>query len=135
MSLESLQVSITLPALPEHVYAAWLDAGVHGAMTGAAAEVDPVVGGRFTAWDGYIEGTTQVLEPTSRIVQTWRTADFTDDDPDSRLEIRFARDGAGTRVTLLHSDIPAGQAGRYATGWEEFYFTPMQAWFRGDRPG
>ena len=58
---ETIHVSAVLPAKPKAVYDAWIDGGKHAAMTGAAATSDPRVLGRFTAWDGYIEGSH--LEP------------------------------------------------------------------------
>jgi hypothetical protein len=51
-----------LPAEPLEVYRAWLDSAGHTAFTGAQAEVQAQVGGRFTAWDGYIEGRTLQME-------------------------------------------------------------------------
>ena len=59
-------------------------------MTGSPAIVDPEIGGAFEAWDGYISGRTLSLEPGRRIVQSWRTSEFAEDEGD------FAdRGGAG----------------------------------------
>ena len=84
---ESLEVSETIPASPAEIYAAFLDSRKHSAMTGAKASVDPAIGGKFTAWEEYISGTTIALEPNRRIKQNWRTTDFPADAPDSLLEI------------------------------------------------
>jgi uncharacterized protein YndB with AHSA1/START domain len=127
---ESFEVFTFIPGVPaERVYRAWLDSQAHGDFTGAKAEIDPNVGGRFTAWDGYIEGTTLALEPYRRILQAWRTTEFPPGDPDSRLEILFEDENGGTRVTLLHSEIPEGQGESYRQGWDESYFEPMQGYF------
>lgn len=125
---DAFRKSAFIAVSPERIYAAWMDAAGHSEMTGGGAEVDPRVGGRFTAWDGYIEGTTLELEPTRRIVQAWRSADFPEDAPDSRLEVLLHPEAGGTLVELVHSDIPDGQGPNYAQGWEDFYFTPMRAW-------
>jgi activator of HSP90 ATPase len=98
-------------------------------MTGNPAKVDGKVGGEFTAWDGYIFGSTLALEPDQRILQRWRTSEFPDDAPDSRLEISFEEVGEGTKITLIHSDMPADQVDSYRQGWEDFYFKPMKAYF------
>ena len=98
-------------------------------MTGNPANVDGNVGGNFTAWDGYIFGSTLELEPGQRIVQAWRTSEFPDDAPDSRLEILFEEVPGGTKVTLIHTDMPEDQAGSYRQGWEDFYFKPMKEYF------
>jgi activator of HSP90 ATPase len=34
-----------------------------------------------------------------------------------------------TKVTLIHSNIPEGQADGYKQGWEDFYFKPMREYF------
>jgi uncharacterized protein YndB with AHSA1/START domain len=128
--LETIQCTTILPAGVEQLYRAWLDSTVHGSFTGSPAQIDPRVGGRFTAWDGYIEGTTLEMEPYRRILQSWRTSEFPPGSADSRLEILLEDAGAGqTRITLLHSQIPAGQGQSYLQGWEEFYFQPMHEYF------
>ncbi|MEJ7733295.1 MAG: SRPBCC domain-containing protein [Polyangiaceae bacterium] len=128
MASESFRISTVMAGLPAQLYAAWLDPERHSEMTGATAEVERGVGGRFTAWDGYIHGTTIELEPERRIVQRWRTSEFPDDAPDSRLEVLFSPEAGGTRVSLAHSGLPAGQGDLYRSGWEEFYFQPMKRW-------
>jgi activator of HSP90 ATPase len=122
-------ISAVIPANPSDIYSAWLSTAGHAAMTGNPANVDGNVGGNFTAWDGYIFGSTLELEPGQRIVQAWRTSEFPDDAPDSRLEILFEDVPGGTKVTLIHSDMPEDQAGSYRQGWEDFYFKPMKEYF------
>ncbi len=126
---DSFEISTVLPASAQRVYKAWLNSDEHGAMTGGTAQIDPVVGGKFSAWDGYITGTTLELEPNRRIVQSWRTAEFPADAADSRLEITLEEDADGTRLTLRHSDIPAGQGSSYESGWVDNYFDPMKDYF------
>ncbi len=131
---DSIQVSAVIPATPAQVYTAWLDGVAHTRMTGGAATVEAVPGGRHTAWDGYIEGRIVALEPARRIVTTWRTTDFPDDAPDSTLEILLVSVQGGTRISLVHAGIPAGQGEQYRSGWQDHYFQPMIAWFVAQRP-
>lgn len=126
---DSLHLTTVLPANPQRVFLAWLDSAEHTAFTGSPAQVDPVVGGHFTAWDGYIQGTNLELNPFSRILQSWRTSEFPEGSPDSRLEVLLEPDGAGTKLILNHTDIPLGQGEDYRQGWEDYYFIPMQAYF------
>jgi uncharacterized protein YndB with AHSA1/START domain len=121
------------PVPPDELYQAWLDGERHGAFTGGAASVEAQIGGRHTAWDGYIEGEVLELEEGRRIVQSWRSLDFPVDAPHSRLELVLEPtvDG-GTEVVLTHSEIPEGQGADYEEGWVEHYFKPMQRYFRGE---
>ncbi len=127
--MESFTISTILPATPEDIFAAWLSSEGHSAMTGSPAEVEAGSGGAFKAWDGYIWGKTLEMEPNRRILQAWRTSEFPEDSPDSRVEILLEAAGDGTKITLVHTDIPEGQGEGYKQGWEDFYFTPMRAYF------
>ena len=126
---DSFEISIVLAASAQRVYEAWLSSAEHGAMTGGAAQIDPSVGGRFNAWDGYITGTTLELVPYHHIVQSWRTVEFPADAPDSRLEILLDEKPDGTHLTMKHSQIPAGQGSSYENGWIDNYFDPMKDYF------
>ncbi|MHA2163467.1 MAG: SRPBCC domain-containing protein [Candidatus Thorarchaeota archaeon] len=132
---EKLRTSSIIPGRPEDIYEAWLDSEKHGAMTGSKAEVEPGIDGKFTAWDGYIEGSTIEMEPGRRILQKWRTSNFPDGSPDSILEIVLEDVRKGTRVVLVHTEIPDGQAAEYEEGWREFYFEPMKRYFKRKGPG
>jgi len=70
------KISAVIPAKPAVIYKAWLSTKGHTAMTGSSAKVNGKIGGKFTAWDGYIFGTTLELTPDQRIVQAWRTSEF-----------------------------------------------------------
>jgi activator of HSP90 ATPase len=129
--LETIELSIILPVSPEKLYRAWLDSAEHTAFTGGAANIEPQVGGAFSAWDGYIRGVTLVLEPYQRIVQTWRSSDFPEASANSRLEVLLDEVEAGTKLTLIHSEIPDGQGEEYRQGWVESYFNPMEEYFSG----
>lgn len=122
---------VVIPAKPERVYGAWLSGDEHAAMTGGAAECDPVVGGRYAAWDGYIHGVNVALEPYHRIVQTWRSSEFPTDAPDSQVELLLEEidEDVHTRLTLRHTEIPDGQGRKYEDGWVESYFEPMKDYF------
>jgi uncharacterized protein YndB with AHSA1/START domain len=125
------KLSTVLPAEPRAVYRAWLDSKMHAAFTGGGVATSaPRVGGAFTAWEGYIRGTYLALEPGERIVHAWRTTDFPTGAPDSRVEVLLEATRGGTRLTLVHAHIPAGQEGDYQAGWADFYFRPMKKYFK-----
>lgn len=132
MKTDSLKVSAAIPASPEVVYAAWLSNKEHGAMTNTpAARISARVGGKFTAGGGYMWGTTLELDPPKRIAQSWRTTEFPEDAPDSRLEVILEEAKGGTRITIIQTEIPSGQGASYRQGWIDYYFTPMKRYFAG----
>lgn len=123
------ELSALLPASPTAIYDAWMSSDGHTAMTGAEASVDARVGGAYDAWDGYITGRTLVLDAGRRIVQTWRTSEFSDADADSQIDVLLEPAEGETRLTLRHTNVPEGQLGYEQGGWEESYFEPMRAYF------
>ena len=129
----SFKISAVIPAKPAEIYKAWLSTKGHTAMTGSAAKVSGKAGGKFSAWDGYIFGRTIELKVNKRIVQAWRTSEFPDEAPDSRLEVALEAVNGGTKITLIHTDMPEDQIDDYKQGWEDFYFKPMREFFKNKR--
>jgi uncharacterized protein YndB with AHSA1/START domain len=129
MATEDIELLRVLPATPERIFRAWMGASEHAEFTGAPAAIDPTEGGDFEVWDGYITGTTLELRPGQLIVQAWRTTEFPEDAPDSRLEVSLEAVDGGTRVRIRHSEIPEGQGEAYRQGWGEHYLDRLQEYF------
>jgi uncharacterized protein YndB with AHSA1/START domain len=118
-----------IPATPGEIYEAWLDSLSHTEMTGGEASMSGEVGAEVSAWDGYISGRNLELVPGERIVQSWRTSQFADDHEDSIVTVTLENAGGGTRLTLVHSNVPDDQRSYEAGGWESNYFEPMRVYF------
>jgi uncharacterized protein YndB with AHSA1/START domain len=83
------------------------------------------VGGRF--FERYADGEESVIglvtafEPPARVAFTWRQSSW---NADTQVEVRFAAEGDGTRVTLEHrgwealSDTARASHTSYGSGWE-----------------
>jgi uncharacterized protein YndB with AHSA1/START domain len=129
MTIE-FSVSAVVPASHEAIYDAWLDTEGHTKMTGSPAHATAHVGDSFAAWDGYISGKNLELEPGQRIVQSWRAASYKETDDDSKIDVRFESVEGGTKVTLVHSNVPDDQTS-HEPGWLTHYFEPMKKYFGG----
>lgn len=129
MKREALRVTSTIPVAPTTLYFAWIDSEHHSSMTGATAKIDPNVGAKYSALDGYVTGKLVILDLGRRIVMSWRTTDFPRDAVDSRVEVHFETLGASTRILILHTDIPEGQSDKYKALWNDRYITPMRTYF------
>jgi activator of HSP90 ATPase len=130
MGTNEFELSVNLPATAEEIFDSWLSSEGHSAFTGSPAEVERGSRGKFSAWDGYIWGTTLETERPRHILQAWRTSEFPEESPDSQVEILLEKVKGGTRLTLKHTNIPEGQADNYKQGWEDFYFKPMREYFK-----
>ncbi|HML06503.1 MAG TPA: SRPBCC domain-containing protein [Xanthobacteraceae bacterium] len=122
-----------IPASAQEVYEAWLDSLAHSEMTGGEASMSEEIGAEVSAWDGYIRGRNLELIPGERIVQSWRTTEFGDEHADSIVTITLEEVDDGTLLTLEHSNVPDEQRSYEESGWQEYYFEPMVAYF-AERP-
>jgi activator of HSP90 ATPase len=125
---ESVEIKETFNTKPSAIYNAWLNSKEHGDMTGGEANCSDEVGGEFSAWDEYIQGSNKSLTANEEIIQNWRTLEFEESDEDSELTIRLKEVDGGCELTLLHTNIPEGQT-QYKDGWVENYIEPMKAYF------
>jgi activator of HSP90 ATPase len=120
-------------AAPMDVYEALIDPAKHAAFTKSTATGEPIEGGAFTAWDGYIAGRHERLVPGARIVQLWRTTEFPHGHPDSRLELELRPEAENkTRLRMTHSGVPRSQAKSYEKGWVEHYWDPLREYLRDE---
>jgi len=127
---ETIRQIELIPAKPIEVYEALVDARRHTEFTGSKATSDPRVGGKFTAWDGYIFGKNLKLEKGKRIVQEWKTTEWPADYPPPIVEFAFKKTENGTELTLIHSNVPAEQTNSYQQGWIDFYWKPLKQYFK-----
>lgn len=122
---KTIRQTVTFKASPEAVYEALMDSRKHSQFTGAKAVISRKVGGRISAYDGYIEGANLELVPNKRIVQSWRGNDWPDGEY-SRATFVLAKVKGGTRLTFTQTGVPDQQYKGIKGGWKEFYWAPMK---------
>jgi hypothetical protein len=98
-------------------------------MTRAEASMSNEIGAEVSAWDGYITGRNLELVPGERIVQSWRTTQFSDEHEDSIVTVILEEIDGGTLLTLVHANVPDEQTSYEQGGWHEYYFEPMKEYF------
>ncbi len=124
----TIRQTVTLEAPPHVVFEALLDSKKHAAFTGSRASISRKVGGKISAWDGYIQGKNLRIEKDQVIVQSWRTTDFADAEEDSQVMFHFSKKGKGTRLMFVHSKVPDRLAEEFRQGWIDFYWVPLKAY-------
>ena len=134
LKVGSIRQTVFVKADPVEVYEALVDPGKHSEFTGSPASGSRRVGGLFTAWDGYITAKNIELEKGKRIVQDWKTSEWPEGYPPSRLEITLAAKKNGTQLTMNQSRVPAEQVEKYRGGWVESYWDPLKEYFSGKKP-
>jgi uncharacterized protein YndB with AHSA1/START domain len=107
------------------------------AWMGQHAALDPVPGGEFAVdINGTpIRGNYVEVDPPRRLVVTWGVAG-SDDFPagSSRVEFTLTPTAAGTRLQLVHTDLPEPKRAGYAAGWDHF-LDRLQTAAAGGDPG
>lgn len=125
-----IKISAIFPVSAKKLYDSWLNSKTHSDFTGTKAQIEPRNSSRFSISNGYITGTNLVLQPYGRIVQNWRTTEFPEGAPDSKLEILFEKHNSGTMLTIIHTHLPMGDQKKYEKGWKDHYFKPMKLYFK-----
>ena len=129
MSIMEFILKRSFNTTAKKIYDTWLSSEGHTKMTGGSAIVSDIIGDKFTAWDGYIEGGNIDLEPNKRILQTWRTSQFEEDEEDSKIEVLLNEVDGKTELTLIHTNL-SESGEHYKNGWQDHYFEPMEKYFK-----
>lgn len=129
MKFETIVQTVLIDATPDEVYDAYTNPEKHSEFTGSRATGSPKAGGRFTAWDGYISGRYLELAKGKKVVHEWRTTEWPAGYPPSVVELTFTPKGKKTELTMVHSKVPAEQAGDYAEGWTDYYWEPLKKYY------
>ena len=129
----TIEQTVFFQASPEEVYDALLDPKKHSEFTGSPATTSARKGASFTAWEGYITGRNLELVKGKKIVQEWKTTEWPDGYPVSRLELTLAAKKGGTELKMVHSNVPAEQVASYTSGWRSSYWDPLKDYLEKPR--
>jgi activator of HSP90 ATPase len=120
--------SVVLPASAEKLFEMYMNRSTHQAITGASVDIGDERGSEFKAFDGALTGTMlEVIKPRL-IIKSWRSVNFTAEDPDSTLILSFTSEGDKGRIDLVHLDVPEQDYDGVNQGWEKYYWTPWRTY-------
>jgi activator of HSP90 ATPase len=129
----SLHQEIEYTSSPQRIYEALLSSKEFSAFSGAAAEIDPRVGGAFSMFGGLVVGRNIELLPQQRIVQAWRLAQEFPEGTYSLVKIELNAKDSGTRLVLDHTGFPEGHFDHLDTGWHSHYWEPLRKFLASAR--
>jgi activator of HSP90 ATPase len=121
----TIHKELDFEAPPQRIYEVLLDSKQFAALSGAAAEIKPEVGGAFSLFGGRITGRTVELVKNQRIVQAWRPKSW----PAgvySIVRFELKARGQGTRLVFDHVGFPEGEHDHLTEGWENHYWTLLR---------
>lgn len=118
-----------IPAKPEQIYLALTTETTIRLWTGDEVSIDPVVGGKFSMWDGSIEGEFVELTPYTKIVQEWY---FGDQPQPSIVTFKLHDHKKGTSIELVHTNIPEDDFEDIVDGWNAVYMHSLLDFYEGE---
>lgn len=123
---------VDIKATPNQIYEALMNSKIHSTFTGSEAIIDPTVNGKFTTWDGYIQGKNLELEDGKLIIQEWRSdEDGWPEDEFSKVTFKFKEEANGiTRILFWQSGIPEECVDNITQGWKDYYWEPLKKYFK-----
>jgi len=125
--------SVKFKASPKTLFEIYMDSRKHSEVTGVRAALSRKAGGKFMAYDRYITGRNLLIIPHYLIVQTWGGKDFKKSDPDSILTLTFNKIRGGTRLDLVHINVPDHKYRGIKDGWHEYYWDKWRRFLRNNR--
>ena len=126
---ETIEQTIFIKAVPHEIYEVLMDSARHTALTGSEAKISRLIGGDYSAYDGYITGKNLELYLDKKIVQSWRAVDWTDNQT-SVVTFVLTAQNEGTRLDFVHSNLPDGTKDEFTQGWIDNYWEPMKQYFK-----
>ena len=105
INTKTIKQRVIFKANPHEVYELLMDSKKHAEFTGAEAKISRKVGGKFSAYDGYITGINLELIKNKKIVQAWTCTDWPKGHY-SKATFSLIKVKDGTKLTFTQSEVP-----------------------------
>jgi activator of HSP90 ATPase len=122
--------TVTLPAPAKALYAMYINASTHKAITGGKVVISARPGSAFSGFNGMLQGRMLQTVPGRLIVQAWRSSGWKKGDLDSTLILRFTPKGRSGRIDLIHANVPDHDYRGVDEGWKKYYWRPWRRYLR-----
>ena len=122
-----IEQEVRIKSTPHEVYEAFMDSKKHSKFTEGKAKISREVGGKFSVFEGTINGKNVELIPDQKIVQTWRSEG--ENWPKgyySTITLILEPTDEGTLIKFTHVDIPEGAVESVEEGWTTYYWNPLK---------
>ncbi|MFX0106585.1 MAG: SRPBCC domain-containing protein [Candidatus Hodarchaeota archaeon] len=127
---ETIEQSIKIKASPHEIYEAFMDSKKHSKFTESKAKISREIGGKFSIFEGDLEGKNLELIPDKKIVQSWRSNE--EGWPKthySTITIELESVENGTLLIFKHTEVPLSSYKSVKEGWNEYYWEPLKNMF------
>lgn len=115
----------------KQLYGLYMDAKLHGLITGGPVKVSEKPGGKLEVFGGYISGKTLLSVKNELIVQQWKGSDWSEKDADSAFILSFEQKGEDAIMNVIHANVPDSKAAGLDKGWHDHYWNPWKQHLAG----
>ncbi|MFW9827709.1 MAG: SRPBCC family protein [Candidatus Thorarchaeota archaeon] len=124
---KTIEQSILIKANPHEVYEAFMDSKKHSKFTESKATISREIGGKFSIFEGEIEGKNLELIQDKKIVQSWRSKE--ENWPKSHystITIDLESVENGTNLKFKQTEVPSTCYESVKEGWNDYYWEPLK---------
>jgi activator of HSP90 ATPase len=127
MNIKEINQIVKFYAPAIEIYNLLMDPSQHAEITKGEVNIDPVVGGKFSIFEGYAKGENLELLEGKRIKQKWWFDEGWPEDFYSicTFDLRENKEGQ-TVLYFQQSNVPEENHESLSKGWEDFYWLPMR---------
>lgn len=116
--MKTIKQTYRVEAPIEGVWEALVNPGEIDAWGGGPAIMDDKVGTEFSLWNGDIHGKNIEVKQYELLKQEWVSGDWPEP---SIVTFVLKPDGNGTKIELVHENIPDKEAKEIEDGWKKYY--------------
>lgn len=131
MNTQDIHQTVDFNCEPIELYNCIMNAKIHSTFTHHDAIIQDKVGGKFSAYDGYINGKSTELEKGKKIALLCRFEEEEwPEDYFSEIIFLFSQKGKKTHLDFYHKGVPEKYAKSLAVGWKDFYWKFLKEYLK-----
>ncbi|MHA1884211.1 MAG: SRPBCC family protein [Promethearchaeota archaeon] len=122
-----IEDEILIKSTAHEIYEAFMDSKIHSKFTESKAVISREVGGKYSVFEGALNGKNVELIQDKKIVQTWRSEG--ENWPKgfySTITIDLEPVDEGTLIKFTHADVPEEAYESVKEGWTTYYWDPLK---------
>ncbi len=130
--MKIIKQSVYFESTPHEIFELLMDSKKHSLFSGSKASISREKNGKFTAYDGYIEGKNLEIVNDKKILQEWWGSDW-EEGIYSRAEFKLDKKGKGCQLTFIQTQVPDSQSEAIKQGWIDYYWEPMKEYLKSKK--
>jgi uncharacterized protein YndB with AHSA1/START domain len=128
--MKKLRQTYHIKAPVKKVWQALVDPTAIEEWGAGPAKMGDKVGTRFELWGGDIHGVNTEVVKEKKLAQDWFAYDWR---KASKVTFTLEPEEGGTKVVLVHENVPDNEYNDIRDGWRQYYLGPMKRFLEDPR--